>query len=139
MISRTIMEFVKNVERFVELHENIMSAHKALKDSKKEKAILGKQILEYMTSHAIHNHDHDGFSVIAKETEKKGKIELEMIEHMMEGMLGETVKQEHVERMVTTLAESMSSGETKMSLSIKRIKEPKQPRAKKSKKAEESD
>ena len=108
------MEFVKNIERFVELHQNIVSANQALKDSKKEKTILGKQLLEYMTSHAIQEHAHDGFNVIAKETEKKGKIDLEMIETMMENMIGETVNQEHVERMVTTLADSLSSGETKV-------------------------
>ncbi|AAC96582.1 hypothetical protein PBCV1_A214L [Paramecium bursaria Chlorella virus 1] len=132
------MEFVKNIERFVELHQNILSANQALKDSKKEKTILGKQILEYMMSHAIQEHAHDGFTVIAKESEKKGKIDLEMIEGMMENMIGETVNQEHVERMVTMLADSLSSGETKVSLSIKKIKE-KKPRGKKGRKTEDTE
>lgn len=133
------MEFVKNIERFVELHQNIVSANQALKDSKKEKTILGKEILEYMMSHAIQEHAHDGFNVIAKETEKKGKIDLEMIEGMMENMIGETVNQEHVERMVTMLADSLSSGETKASLSIKKIKEEKKPRGKKGRKTEDTE
>ena len=133
------MEFVKNIERFVELHKNITSANQTLKDSKKEKTILGKQILEYMMSHAIQEHECDGFNVVAKETEKKGKIDLEMIEGMMENMIGETVNQEHVERMVTVLADSLSSGETKVSLSIKKIKEPKKPRGKKGRNTEETE
>lgn len=132
------MEFVKNVERFVEIHQNIITANQALKDSKKEKTILGKQILEYMMSHAIQEHAHDGFNVIAKETEKKGKIDLDMIEGMMEGMIGETVNQEHVERMITVLADSLSSGETKVSLSIKKIKE-KTSRGKKGRKTEDTE
>ena len=39
------MEFITNVERFVELHKNIAEASRMMKDSKKEKTILGKQIL----------------------------------------------------------------------------------------------
>jgi len=125
------MDFITNVERFVELHQNIMNANQTLKNSKKEKSILGKQILEYMTSHAIQEHPHDGFNVIVKETEKKGKLDLETIENMLEGMVGETVNQEHVERIVAALADSLMSGETKASLSIKKIQESKKPRGKK--------
>ncbi|ABT14684.1 hypothetical protein NY2A_B285L [Paramecium bursaria Chlorella virus NY2A] len=133
------MEFISAIERFVELHQNILNANQALKDAKKEKAILYKQILEYMTSHAIQSHTHDGFDIIAKESEIKGKIDLEMIEHMMENMIGETVSQEHVEKMITSLADNLSSGDIKTTLSIKKIKGPKKSRSKKSKKNEETD
>ena len=132
------MEFITNVERFVELHKNIAEASKAMKDSKKEKTILGKQILEYMMTHHLSSHEVDGFTVINKESEVKGKLSLEMIEAMLEGIIGDTVTQEYVERIVTALMNS-GEGDVKNSLQIKKIKEPKEPRGKKGKKSEGGD
>lgn len=125
------MEFITNVERFVELHKNIAEASKAMKDSKKEKTILGKQILEYMVNHHMASHEVDGFTVVNKETEVKGKLSLEMIEAMLEGIIGETVSQEYVDKIVTALANT-GEGDVKNSLQIKKIKEPKQKKGKKS-------
>ncbi len=129
------MEFITNVERFVELHKNIAEASKAMKDSKKEKTILGKQILEYMIAHHISSHEVDGFTVVNKETEVKGKMTLEMVEAMLEGIIGDTVTQEYVDRIVTALANT-GEGDVKNTLQIKKIKEPK---AKKGKKSEGGD
>ena len=129
------MEFISNVERFVELHKNIAEASKAMKDSKKEKTILGKQILEYMVTHHMASHEVDGFTVVNKETEVKGKMTLEMVEAMLEGIIGETISQEYVDRIVTALANT-GEGDVKNSLQIKKIKEPK---AKKGKKSEGGD
>ena len=125
------MEFITNVERFVELHKNIAEASKAMKDSKKEKTILGKQILEYMVNHHMASHEVDGFTVVNKETEVKGKLSLEMIEAMLEGIIGETVSREYVDKIVTALANT-GEGDVKNSLQIKKIKEPKQKKGKKS-------
>ena len=125
------MEFITNVERFVELHKNIAEASKAMKDSKKEKTILGKQILEYMVTHHMASHEVDGFTVINKEVEVKGKMTLEMVEAMLEGIIGETISQEYIDRIVTALANT-GEGDVKNTLSIKKIKEPKQKKSKKS-------
>lgn len=128
------MEFITNVERFVELHKNIAEASKLMKDSKKEKTILGKQILEYMIAHHMSSHEVDGFTVVNKESEVKGKLSLEMIENMLEGIIGETVTQSYVDKIVTALANT-GEGDVKNTLQIKKIKEPKEPRGKKGKKS----
>jgi len=125
------MEFITNVERFVELHKNIAEASKAMKDSKKEKTILGKQILEYMVNHHMAAHEVDGFSVINKETEVKGKLSLEMIEAMLENLIGDTVTQDYVDKILSALM-NQETGDVKNSLQIKKIKEPKQKKGKKS-------
>jgi hypothetical protein len=125
------MEFITNVERFVELHKNIAEASKAMKDSKKEKTILGKQILEYMVNHHMAVHEVDGFSVINKETEVKGKLSLEMIEAMLENLIGDTVTQDYVDKILSALM-NQETGDVKNSLQIKKIKEPKQKKGKKS-------
>ena len=119
------MEFVNNAERFVELHKNILDAQKAMKDAKKEKTILGKQILEYMLAHHMTSHEVDGFTVVNKETEKKGKLSLEMIETMLENLIGDTMTQEYVDRVLSALVDTESTGEVKNTLQIKKIKEPK--------------
>ena len=125
------MEFITNVERFVELHKNLAEASKAMKDSKKEKTILGKQILEYMMTHHMAAHEVDGFSVINKETEVKGKLSLEMIEAMLENLIGDTVTQDYVDKILSALM-NQETGDVKNTLQIKKIKEPKQKKGKKS-------
>ena len=125
------MEFITNVERFVELHKNIAEASKAMKDSKKEKTILGKQILEYMVNHHMSSHEVDGFTVVNKETEVKGKLSLEMIEAMLENLIGDTVTQDYVDKILSALMNS-GEGDVKNTLQIKKIKEPKQKKGKKS-------
>jgi hypothetical protein len=125
------MEFISNIERFVELHKNILNAQKAMKDSKKEKAILGKQILEYMTSHRLSSHEVDGFAVITKETEKKSKLSLEMVEAMLENLIGDTLTQEYVDKVLSALVDTESSGEIKTTLQIKKVKAPKEKKSKK--------
>ena len=124
------MEFISNVERFVELHKNIAEASKLMKDSKKEKTILGKQILEYMMTHHMTVHDVDGFSVINKESNVKGKLSLEMIEAMLENLIGDTVTQDYVDKILNALM-NQETGDVKNSLQIKKIKEPKQKKGKK--------
>ena len=126
------MEFVNNVERFIELHKNIVDAQKAMKNSKKEKTILGKQILEYMMTHHIDSHDADGFTVINKETPVKGKISIEMLEAMLENLIGDTVTQEYVEKILSALM-NQETDDVKNTLAIKKIKEPKEKKTKKSK------
>lgn len=125
------MEFITNVERFVELHKNIAEASKAMKDSKKEKTILGKQILEYMITHHIPSHEVDGFTVVNKETPVKGKLSLEMIEAMLENLIGDTVTQDYVDKILTALANT-GEGDVKNTLAIKKAKEPKEKKSKKS-------
>ena len=125
MFNANAMEFVHNTERFVELHKNILDAQKAMKDAKKEKTILGKQILEYMLTHHMTSHEVDGFTVINKEFEKKGKLSLEMIETMLEKIIGDTMTQEYVDRVLSALVDTENTGEVKNTLQIKRIKEPK--------------
>jgi hypothetical protein len=133
------MEFIANVERFVELHKNIAAAQKAMKDSKKEKTILGKQILEYMMTHHMAVHEMDGFSVINKETEVKGKLSLEMIEAMLENLIGDTVTQDYVDKILSALMNQETTGDVKNTLVIKKLKEPKEPKQKKGKKTADDD
>jgi len=133
------MEFITNVERFVELHKNIAEAQKAMKDSKKEKTILGKQILEYMMTHHMAVHEMDGFSVINKETEVKGKLSLEMIEAMLENLIGDTVTQDYVDKILSALMNQETTGDVKNTLVIKKLKEPKEPKQKKGKKTADDD
>ena len=133
------MEFITNVERFVELHKNIAAAQKAMKDSKKEKTILGKQILEYMMTHHMAVHEMDGFSVINKETEVKGKLSLEMIEAMLENLIGDTVTQDYVDKILSALMNQETTGDVKNTLVIKKLKEPKEPKQKKGKKTADDD
>lgn len=132
------MEFITNVERFVELHKNIAEASKAMKDSKKEKTILGKQILEYMLTHHISSHEIDGFTVVNKETEVKGKLSLEMIEAMLENLIGDTVTQDYVDKILSALM-NQETGDVKNTLVIKKLKEPKEKKEKKSKKSANDD
>jgi DNA-binding transcriptional regulator YbjK len=132
------MEFISNVERFVELHKNIVAAQKAMKDSKKEKTMLGKQILEYMIAHHMATHEIDGFTVVNKETEVKGKLSLEMIEAMLENLIGDTVTQDYVDKILSALM-NQETGDVKNTLVIKKLKEPKEPREKKSKKSKNDD
>jgi len=128
------MEFITNVERFVELHKNIAAAQKAMKDSKKEKTILGKQILEYMMTHHMATHEVDGFTVVNKETEVKGKLSLEMIEAMLENLIGDTVTHEYIDKILSALMNQETTGDVKNTLVIKKLKEPKEPKQKKGKK-----
>jgi hypothetical protein len=132
------MEFITNVERFVELHKNIAEASKAMKDSKKEKTILGKQILEYMIAHHMSSHEIDGFTVVNKETEVKGKLSLEMIEAMLENLIGDTVTQDYVDKILSALM-NQETGDVKNTLVIKKLKEPKEPKQKKGKKTADDD
>jgi hypothetical protein len=122
------MEFISNVERFVELHKNIAEASKLMKDSKKEKTILGKQILEYMITHHMAVHEVDGFSVINKESNVKGKLSIEMLEAMLENLIGDTVTRDYVDKILSALM-NQETGDVKNSLQIKKIKEPKQKKA----------
>jgi hypothetical protein len=109
-----------------------------MKDSKKEKTILGKQILEYMMTHHMSSHEIDGFTVVNKETEVKGKLSIEMIEAMLENLIGDTVTAEYVEKILSALM-NQETGDVKNSLAIKKIKEPKEPRGKKGKKSADGD
>jgi len=65
----------------------------------------------------------------------KGKMTLEMVEAMLEGIIGETISQEYVDRIVTALSNT-GEGDVKNTLQIKKIKEPKEPRGKKGKKSQ---
>jgi chromosomal replication initiation ATPase DnaA len=125
------MEFVKKAERFVELHKNILDANKLMKDAKKEKTILSKEILEYMTAHHMETHEHDGFAIVAKELAKKTKMSIEFIENMLENLIGDTLDEEKIQQIISALVESETSTDTKNVLSIKKMKEPKKPRGKK--------
>ena len=132
------MEFIANVERFVELHKNIVAAQKAMKDSKKEKTMLGKQILEYMIAHHMATHEIDGFTVVNKETEVKGKLSIEMLEAMLENLIGDTVTQDYVDKILSALV-NQETGDVKNTLVIKKLKEPKEKKEKKSKKSANDD
>ena len=124
------MEFIKNVERFVELHQNIVAANQTLKDSKKEKTMLGKQILEYMMTHHIQEQECDGFVVTNKETERKGKLEIEFIEALLENTIDTVIDQSKFEQIINAIVEGTPS-ETKNSLGIKKFKEQKEKKSKK--------
>lgn len=125
------MEFVSNLERFVELHKNIAATQKAMKDSKKEKTILGKQILEYMMTHHMSTHEVGGFTVMNKETEIKGKLSLEMIETILENLIGDVMSQDYVDKILSALM-NKETGDVKNTLVIKKIKEPMEKKSKKS-------
>lgn len=133
-----VMEFIKNVERFVELHQNIITANQTLKDSKKEKTMLKKQILEYMMTHHILEHHCDGFVVINKETERKGKLEIEFIQALLENVIDEVIDQVKYERIINAIIEGIPS-EIKNSLSIKKFKPANESKEKKSKKTDDHD
>lgn len=133
------MEFVANAERFIALHKNIIDSQKSMKNAKKEKTILGKQLLEYMLSHKMESHEVDGFTMISKESEKKGKLSIEMVEAMLENLIGDTMTQEYVDKVLTALVETESSGEMKNTLQIKKVKEPSKNKKSKSKSSEIDD
>ena len=133
------MEFVANAERFIALHKNIIDSQKSMKDAKKEKTILGKQLLEYMLLHGMGSHEVDGFSMVNKETEKKGKLSIEMVEAMLENLIGDTMTQEYVDKVLSALVDTESSGEMKSTLQVKKIKEPSKTKKSKSKSSEIDD
>ena len=123
--------FINTVERYVELHKNLMEASKASKDMRKEKTALGKELLEYMIQHQIADHVHDGLEIINKTREVKNKLSVELIEGMLENFVNENLDAEKIGRIVTAIVESEMSGDTKNALVVKKVKEPKKPRAKK--------
>jgi hypothetical protein len=123
--------FIHNVERYVELHKNLTEAAKTTKDMRKEKTMLGKELLEYMMQHQIADHTHDGFEIINKIREVKNKLSVEMIEGMLENFVNENLDAEKIDRIVTAIVESEMSGDTKNALVVKKVKEPKKPRDKK--------
>ena len=131
IINSTMATFIKNVERYVELHKNLAEAAKTTKDMRKEKTILGKELLEYLIQHQIDNHIHDGFEIINKIREVKNKLSVEMIENMLENFVNENLDSEKIDRIVTAIVESELTGDTKNALVIKKVKEPKKPRGKK--------
>ena len=117
------MDFIKTAERFVELHEIILNANKNMKDYKKEKTSLSKEILGYMVSHHMETYDAGKFIITNKEMEKKGKLSVDFVEGMLEHLIGDTLDQEKLDRIISALLESERSGETKNVLSIKKLKE----------------
>jgi len=123
--------FIHNVERYVELHKNLAEAAKTTKDMRKEKTMLGKELLEYMMQHQIADHTHDGFEIINKIREVKNKLSVEMIEGMLENFVNENLDAEKIDRIVTAIVESEMSGDTKNALVVKKVKEPRKPRGKK--------
>jgi hypothetical protein len=130
------MEFIKNVERYVELHQNLIDVAKTTKDMRKEKTILGKELLEYMVSHNIKEHSYEDFDLINNEKEVKNKMSIEIIEGMLEQFNNEVLDQQKIDRIVSAIANSELSGDTKNTLSIKKKKGEKKPRKSK-KQAEE--
>ena len=131
IINSTMPTFIKNVERYVQLHKNLAEAAKTTKDMRKEKTILGKELLEYLIQHQIDNHIHDGFEIINKIREVKNKLSVEMIEGMLENFVNENLDSEKIDRIITAIVESELTGDTKNALVIKKVKEPKKPRGKK--------
>ncbi|AGE50316.1 hypothetical protein ATCVCanal1_804L [Acanthocystis turfacea Chlorella virus Canal-1] len=131
------MEFIKNIERYVELHVNLIEVAKTTKDMRKEKTILGKELLEYMISHNIKEHSYEDFDIINNEKEVKNKMSLEVVEGMLEQFCNETLDQEKIDSIISAIANSEMSGDTKNSLSIKKKKSEKKPR--KSKKQAEAE
>ena len=77
------------------------------------------------------SHEVDGFTVVNKETEVKGKLSIEMLEAMLENLIGDTVTQDYVDKILSALM-NQETGDVKNSLQIKKIKEPKQKKGKKS-------
>ncbi|AGE57826.1 hypothetical protein ATCVNTS1_958L [Acanthocystis turfacea Chlorella virus NTS-1] len=132
------MDFLKNVERYVELHQNLIDIAKTTKESRKEKTILGKELLEYMVSHNIKEHSYEDFDIINNEKEVKNKMSIEIIEGMLEQFNNEVLDQQKIDSIISAIANSELSGDTKNSLSIKKKKGEKKPRKSK-KNAEEHD
>ncbi|AGE53697.1 hypothetical protein ATCVGM07011_908L [Acanthocystis turfacea Chlorella virus GM0701.1] len=132
------MDFIRNVERYVELHMNLIDVAKTTKDMRKEKTILGKELLEYMISHNIREHSYEDFDIINNEKEVKNKMSIEVIEGMLEQFNNEVLDQQKIDRIISAIANSELSGDTKNSLSIKKKKGEKKPRKSK-KNAEEHD
>jgi hypothetical protein len=130
------MDFIKNVERYIELHQNLINVAKTTKDMRKEKTILGKELLEYMMSHNIKEHAYEDFELINNEKEVKNKLSLEIIEGMLEQFNNETLDQGKIDSIISAIANSENSGDIKNSLSIKKKKQPRQPRKKKQTEAE---
>lgn len=124
--------FINSIERFVELHKNLIDAAKTTKDMRKEKATLGKEILEYMVQHNIKDHVVDDFEIINVEREVKAKLTLETIEAMLEAVVNETLDQEKIDSIVSAISAAETTGETKNALSIKKKKQPKERKSKKS-------
>ena len=122
------MDFLKNVERYVELHQNLIDVAKTTKDMRKEKTILGKELLEYMVSHNIKEHTYEDFDIINNEKEVKNKMSIEVIEGMLEQFNNEVLDQQKIDRIVSAIANSELSGDTKNTLSIKKKKGEKKPR-----------
>lgn len=122
------MEFIRNVERYVELHVNLIEVAKTTKDMRKEKTILGKELLEYMVSHNIKEHTYEDFDLINNEKEVKNKMSIEVIEGMLEQFNNEVLDQQKIDRIVSAIANSELSGDTKNTLSIKKKKGEKKPR-----------
>ncbi|ABT16903.1 hypothetical protein ATCVNEJV2_926L [Acanthocystis turfacea Chlorella virus NE-JV-2] len=131
------MDFLKNVERYVELHQNLIDVAKTTKDMRKEKTILGKELLEYMVSHNIKEHSYEDFDIINNEKEVKNKMSIEVIEGMLEQFNNEVLDQQKIDSIISAIANSELSGDTKNSLSIKKKKGEKKPR--KSKKQAEAE
>jgi GTPase involved in cell partitioning and DNA repair len=131
------MDFIRNVERYVELHQNLIDVAKTTKDMRKEKTILGKELLEYMMSHNIKEHAYEDFELINNEKEVKNKMSLEIIEGMLEQFNNEVLDQQKIDSIISAIANSEMSGDIKNSLSIKKKKGEKKPR--KSKKQTEAE
>ena len=130
------MDFLRNVERYVELHQNLIDIAKTTKESRKEKTILGKDILEHMVSHKMLEHSYEDFELINNEKEVKNKMSIDIIEGMLEQFCNETLDQQKIDSIISAIANSELSGDTKNSLSIKKKKGEKKPRKSK-KQAEE--
>ena len=89
-------------------------------------------------THHMSTHEIDGFTVVNKETEVKGKLSLEMIEAMLENLIGDTVTQDYVDKILSALM-NQETGDVKNTLVIKKLKEPKEKKEKKSKKSADGD
>ena len=133
------MEFIKNIERYVELHQNLIDAAKTTKDMRKEKGALGKELLEYMVSHDIKEHAYEDFDILAVEKEVKNKMSIEIIEGMLEQFNNEVLDQQKIDSIISAIANSELSGDTKFSLSIKKQKKKGEKKPRKSKKQTESE
>jgi hypothetical protein len=127
------MNFIKSAESYISLHKNLIEAAKSTKEMRKEKKILGDQLLEYMLQHDLKDHVHDGYELINKESSMKNKLSIEMIEGMLEQFVNENLDQPKIDKIVQAIVESELSDEKKNSLQIKKSKAPKEPKAKKSK------
>jgi hypothetical protein len=129
--------FIKNAEKYIELHKTLIDNAKTTKEMRKEKSALGKELLEYMMQHQIADHVFDGFELVNKERDVKNKLSIEMIEGMLENFVNENLDQDKIDRIVNAIVESEVSDEKKNALVVKKIKEPKQPRGKKGKKTDD--